>query len=212
MSPLPRIKSLSPELIALGSALAGIFENREQAKESPVWYVPLRLWLRPVPIFTEDSVTLFAEQANVINLHLPYRSRLWRLRQLSADPLQLVVDHYQFKDQSAFWGAATERDRILSITPNDVQLLTAPGCRLTVKVENNANQGYSFRAEPESPIPCKFCAQDKIFQVSLGFEVTSGFLKTFDKGINPETGQPMWGALMGPYSYTKIEDWSGELG
>ena len=211
MSPLPRMKSLSPELIAFGSALAGIFENRDQAKESPIWYVPLRLWLRPVPIFTEDSLTLFAEQANVINMHLPYRSRLWRLRQISADPLQLVVDHYQFKDQSAFWGAATERDRISSITTNDVQHLTAPGCRLNVTVEKTDDQGYSFRAVPQSSTPCEFCSQDKTFQVSLGFEVTAGSLKTFDKGIRPETGQPIWGALMGPYCYTKIEDWSGEL-
>jgi len=206
------MKSLSPELIALAKSLAGIFENRSQAQESPVWYVPLRLWLRPVPLFAEDSLTLFAEQANLVNVHLPYRSRLWRLRQLAADPLQLVVDHYQFIDQPAFKGAGQDRDRLLTITPNDVKLLTPPGCRLTVTVERNAIQGDRFRAFPESAQPCTFCNQAQTFHVALGFEVQPGELKTFDKGINPETGQPLWGALMGPYCFSKIEDWSQEFG
>jgi len=48
--------NFSPQLIALGEYLAGEFDNREH----------LRLWQRPVNLFTEDSITLFAEQASVI--------------------------------------------------------------------------------------------------------------------------------------------------
>ena len=48
------------------------------------------MWQRPVPLFREDSLTLFAEQANVINLDQPYRQRLIRLMQTddAAAPLQ----------------------------------------------------------------------------------------------------------------------------
>ncbi|MBV8887772.1 MAG: hypothetical protein JO235_27770 [Chroococcidiopsidaceae cyanobacterium CP_BM_RX_35] len=51
----------SPELIALAHYLTGKFDNQEQATAEPAWYVHLRLWQRPVPLFTEDSITLFAE-------------------------------------------------------------------------------------------------------------------------------------------------------
>ena len=51
----------SPELIALARYMAGEFDNREQAIADPAWYVHLHLWQRPVPLFLEDSFTLFAE-------------------------------------------------------------------------------------------------------------------------------------------------------
>ncbi|MDJ0689048.1 MAG: CpcT/CpeT family chromophore lyase [Xenococcaceae cyanobacterium MO_188.B32] len=47
--------TLSPQLIALGTYLAGEFDNQQQALAEPAWYVHLRLWKRPVPLFTEDS-------------------------------------------------------------------------------------------------------------------------------------------------------------
>ncbi|MDY7021511.1 MAG: CpcT/CpeT family chromophore lyase, partial [Cyanobacteriota bacterium] len=42
--------SFSPELIALARYLAGEFDNIAQASAEPVWYVPLYLWHRPLPI------------------------------------------------------------------------------------------------------------------------------------------------------------------
>ncbi|MDJ0561083.1 MAG: CpcT/CpeT family chromophore lyase, partial [Microcystis sp. M53599_WE4] len=51
---------MTPELITFGRYLAGEFENQRQAQAEPVWYVHLRLWLRPLPLFREDSIALFA--------------------------------------------------------------------------------------------------------------------------------------------------------
>ena len=65
--------SFSPQLLALADYLSGEFDNREQALAEPIWYVHLRLWQRPIPLFSEDSMTLFAEQASVVNLERPDR-------------------------------------------------------------------------------------------------------------------------------------------
>lgn len=54
--------NFSPQLTALATYLAGEFSNQPQAIEQPAWYVNLRLWIRPVPIFSEDSITLFANR------------------------------------------------------------------------------------------------------------------------------------------------------
>jgi len=62
--------------VTLAQYLTGEFDNREQAIAEPVWYAHLKLWHCPVPLFTKDSITLFAEQANVLTLDQPYRQRL----------------------------------------------------------------------------------------------------------------------------------------
>ncbi len=70
----------SPELIALAHYLAGEFDNRTQAIADPVWYVHLRLWMRPLPfLLFPNSITLFAEQANALTLDQSYRPRFLQL-------------------------------------------------------------------------------------------------------------------------------------
>ncbi|HEY9302185.1 MAG TPA: CpcT/CpeT family chromophore lyase, partial [Phormidium sp.] len=80
--------TISPELIALAQYMAGEFDNREQALADPTWYVHLRLWQRPLPIplFSEPSIALFAEQANILELDKPYRPRIVQLRQVKTAP------------------------------------------------------------------------------------------------------------------------------
>lgn len=197
------------ELITLANYLAGEFENRKQAIAEPIWYVHLHLWIRPTTLFTEDSLTLFAEQASIINLDQPYRPRLLRLRQSNTSPVSIQVEHYMFKDIKAFQGAGRQRELLQQLTPEQVEFL--PGCTLEVKVEQLGANRYHFAAFPISDTPCCFTYQENTYQVSLGFEVNSDELKTYDKGINPETGQGIWGALMGPYRYTKCQDFSDEL-
>jgi hypothetical protein len=45
--------SFSPELTALAEYLAGEFDNSSQAIADPAWYVHLRMWQRPVSLFSK---------------------------------------------------------------------------------------------------------------------------------------------------------------
>lgn len=200
--------TLSSQLIALGTYLAGEFDNKQQALAEPAWYVHLRLWKRPVPLFTQDSITLFAEQASVINLDKPYRPRLFRLRQSETDSQQLKVDYYMFKDISAVKGAGQNPNLLQQITTEQIEFL--PNCSLNIKVEQ-LKSGYCFETFPISDRPCTFTYQNNTYQVSLGFKVTAQELQTYDKGIDPETGKGIWGALMGAYRFTKLQDFSSEI-
>jgi hypothetical protein len=47
--------SFSPQLTALAEYLAGEFDHRTQAIGDPAWYVHLRMWQRPVALFSEDT-------------------------------------------------------------------------------------------------------------------------------------------------------------
>ena len=190
--------------MALGKYLAGEFDNQQQALAQPAWFVHLRLWIRPVPIFAEDSITLFAEQANIVNLDKPYRPRILRLRERE----NLTVEYYAFKDINKIKGAGLNSSLLRQITPEDLDFL--PNCTLKVTT-NNDNGRYSFATTPTSETPCTFSYQGNTFQVYLGFTATAQELQTYDKGIDPATGKATWGALMGSYCFTKRQDFSSEL-
>ena len=196
----------SPQLITLGHYLAGEFDNRQQAIADPAWFVHLRLWKRPVPIFSEDSLVLFAEQANIVNLDKPYRPRLLRLRQ---NGTSLQVQYYMFKDVTAFRGAGQDPELLKQLTPEQIEFL--PECTLNVESEQLASHGDRFKTTPASGKPCSFTYQGNTYQISLGFEVTSDELQIYDKGIDPNTGKATWGALMGPFRFRKRQDFSSEF-
>ncbi|MGB5635390.1 MAG: chromophore lyase CpcT/CpeT [Waterburya sp.] len=188
----------SPQLTALATYLAGEFSNQSQALEEPAWYVNLRLWIRTVPIFTDDSITLFAEQANVNKLDQPYRPRILRLRQRET----IEVEFYMFEDLATARGAGQNKDLIEQITPEKIKFLS--NCTLKVKTKQLNNGTYCFETTPMTQEPCKVTYQGTTFQVFLGFKATANELLTYDKGIDPQTGQGTWGALMGAYRFSKL--------
>ena len=196
---------ISPQLTALANYLAGEFSNQQQAWGQPAWYVNLRLWIRPVPIFTDDSITLFAEQANILKLDLPYRPRILRLRERET----IEVEFYMFKDLATARGAGQNKDLIEQITPQTIEFL--PNCTLKVDTQKINSGEYCFDTSPVTAEPCSVTYQGTTFQVFLGFKATANKLLTYDKGIDPKTGTGTWGALMGPYEFSKIRDFSEDL-
>lgn len=200
---------MTPELKALASYMAGEFDNREQAIADPAWYVHLHLWQRPVPLFTEDSVTLFAEQANIVNLDKPYRPRILRLYQDKTVPRKLQVQYYMIKDLESVRGAGQNLGKLQQITVEQLELL--PNCILDVSYQSVAADSYEFKATAPPDTCCTFSYQNATYQVSLGFEATSQEFRSFDKGIDPKTGKAIWGALLEPFRFTKRRDFAGEL-
>lgn len=197
--------NLSPELQALGNYLAGEFDNQQQALEQPAWYVHLRLWMRPVSLFTEDSITLYAEQASVVNIDRPYRPRILRLRSRET----IEIEYYMFDDIEWIAGSARDRSKLAQITTEKIKFL--PNCTLTVTRETISPGNYRFKTTPAKDTPCSFTYQGNNFQVFLGLETTEKELLTYDKGIDPITGKGIWGALLGAYRFKKIQDFSSEL-
>ena len=201
--------NFSPELIALARYMAGEFDNQQQAIAEPAWYVHLRLWQRPVPLFVEDSLTLYAEQANIVNLNKPYRPRILRLWQSDTAPASLQVQYYMLKNIKAIQGAGRNPELLRQLTPEQLEFL--PGCTLTVEQRQIVPTSYKFSASSTTDTPCRFCYQGNTYQVSLGFEATSEEFRSYDKGIDPTTGKAIWGALLGPFRFKKRQDFAAEL-
>ncbi|OKH29239.1 chromophore lyase CpcT/CpeT [Chroogloeocystis siderophila] len=192
--------TLSSQLKALAQYLTGEFTNQEQAIAEPAWYVHLRLWHQPVAVFTEDSYTLFAEQANIVKLDQPYRQRLIRLQQ-RPDDVALQVQYYMPKNPTTLRGAGANPDILKMLTPEDFELL--PGCLLDVTV-NRLERDYHFKATLPSDRRCCFSYAGNTVQVSIGFEASPEEFLSYDKGIDSTTGKATWGAILGPYRFRKL--------
>ncbi|MGL5065716.1 MAG: chromophore lyase CpcT/CpeT [Microcoleus sp.] len=203
--------TLSPELRALANYMAGEFDNREQALAEPTWYVHLRLWQRPlpVPLFSEPSITLFAEQASIVNSDKPYRPRIVQLRHSTSSAGMLEAQYYMLRDITAFQGAGSNPDLLKQLTSEQIQLL--PSCKLSVTVQDLDTNGYRFRASLPPDTVCCFAYEGQNYQVNLGFEACASEFLSYDKGISPSTGKPIWGALMGPFKFVKRQDFASEV-
>jgi hypothetical protein len=193
--------SLSQDLQTLGEYLAGEFDNQVQATAEPIWYVHLRLWQRPVNLFAEDSITLFAEQANVINLDHPYRQRIIRLFPGGDSKTQLQVQYYIPKEPDALKGAGLNPALLNTLTHDQLEFL--PGCSLKVSQQTLGDNNYQFTASQPPNTCCRFTYLGNSIQVALGFEATAKEFYSYDKGIDPQTGKATWGAILGPYRYAK---------
>lgn len=194
---------MTPELSILGGYLAGEFDNGQQALANPAWIVHLRLWKRPVPLFTGNSITLFAEQANMLNPEQPYRPRILRLSQRDKFA-HIDVQYYMLRNINKFLGGGSNPELLKKITPEDIEAL--PGCSLLIQTQTNNFNKYQFTTTNPNKKPCSFTYKGKIYCISLGFKATLGELEIYDKGINPKTGKGTWGALMEPFRFKKLED------
>jgi hypothetical protein len=190
-------------VLTLAQWLAGMFENQAQSHEQPAWFVNLRLWHRPLPFRIHGNLALFAEQANALYIDRPYRQRVIVLQE-TGQLQQFQAQYLAFKQPDRFRGAGANVDRLTTLTLDDLELL--PGCVLTVTQQNG-----SFQAQPEPDARCYFQYDGQRRQVVLGFEVGEGWFRSFDRGVDPDTGQSLWGAIIGAYVFNKCQDFAAEL-
>ena len=203
-------------LSTLAAYLAGEFENQAQAVAEPAWYVHLKLWQRPIPALSNASTyTLFLEQASVGALKPPYRQRILQLSQ-KAD--QLRGQYFALSAPAKFVGAGADPSLLAGFSEAD--LVSLPNSEAHIQYQPLPMGGYQFQAAlPEGQL-CSFEYDGQRRYVYLGFDIVlktapekkspegnaSGNtieLLTYDKGIDPDTGRGLWGALMGPFRMVK---------
>lgn len=194
---------LSSALVTLAQWLAGEFENTAQSQEQPAWFVHLRLWHRPLPWRVDGNLALFAEQANVLYLDQPYRQRILVLQE-TASPNQLRVQYFAVPSPEQVRGAGANPALLQALNPADLEYL--PGCELLVTCTPD-----TYTAKPPTGAKCCFQYNGEMRQVVLGFQAYSSRYLSYDRGVDPQTGQALWGAIMGAYDFQKCRDFATEL-
>lgn len=195
----------------LAHHLAGEFENQQQAIADPVWYVHLRLWHQPLPHLCDaDHIYFYAEQASLVRLEYPYRPRIFCLTAPDrATPDAPITVRYAMLNETERWrGGGTDPDRLREMAPTDFQFLE--GC--TLAISPGPSPDLEFQARPDLACRCCFTIDGQIRQVSLGFDAGRDRFNSYDKGIDPDTGKNLWGAIMGPFQFSRRQDFRDHLG
>ncbi len=159
--------------------------------EQPVWFIPVRLWYVAVEGLFPEGIGFFTEQVSEHLLDQPYRSRVL---QLLDEPLRL--ENYRLKDQPAWAGAALATERLLKLTPQDLDFL--PGC--TILLEKHS-ESYLGRMQPGGG--CRLSSQDTAY-VEIELELRADRFITLDRGFDSTTGTQTWGSRAGAYQYLKL--------
>ncbi len=208
------LSSLNDPLTVLAGYLAGEFENERQAAAEPAWYVHLRLWQRPIPsLSSAQTFTFFLEQQTVMSGQLPYRQRILQITD-SAKADQLKGQYFALKDPLKFRGAGQDADILKGIGQRDLVALPNSGAVIRYQAAGGLENGYQFQSALKDGELCSFDYGGQTRYVYLGFDIgpkeepkgpeaNTILLKTYDKGIDPDTGRGLWGALMGPFQMVK---------
>lgn len=199
---------LASPLSTLVAYLAGEFENQAQAAANPAWYVHLRLWQRLVPSLSTGQVyTLFLEQANVVSGQPPYRQRILQLTEPPDRASgRLRGQYFALSDPLQFRGGGSDPALLNDLTADD--LVNLSNSEALIQYQPLAQQqGYQFRAALPSGQLCSFEYGNQQKYVYLGFDIAPKpgaiELLTYDKGVDPDTGKGLWGALIGPFQMIK---------
>ncbi|MDR9405109.1 MAG: chromophore lyase CpcT/CpeT [Halothece sp. Uz-M2-17] len=183
--------------LKLAQWLAGEFSNESQALSQPAWFVNLKLWHRPLPFLIDGNYALFAEQAPTLKLEQAYRQRILVIQPATAtEPMK--VQYYAFNEHQKWRGAGRNPQILDTLTLEEIKKL--PGCVLNVTSRED-----QFFAQPSANSVCQFYIGGNLCQIELGFAVTTEEFRSYDKGIDPETQKPIWGALIAPYQFQKIK-------
>ena len=195
---------ITAQLNQLATALAGEFDNRQQALADPVWYLHLRLWYRPLPkgLFA-DGYGFFIEQISVASGQPPYRQRILHLTLKDTQPWG---QFYALADPSAYVGSATEPDRLTGLTRG--ALIDLPTCALEIQFLPTT---ATFQARLPGDSLCRFTVNGVTTCVRLLLDIgpeslaanSPMVLQMGDRGVDPDTGQATWGPLMGPFRLVK---------
>ncbi|PZO45848.1 MAG: chorismate mutase [Phormidesmis priestleyi] len=218
----------SAPLMALATYLSGEFENRQQAAAEPAWYVHLRLWQRPVPSLCDSKTyTFFLEQASVAAGTPPYRQRILQItsdsNQLDSSQMdlsqmdlsetnQLRGQYFGLVDPLQFQGAGVRPTLLNSLSAKALVSLPNSGAKIVYQPGLLPNS-YQFQSALQDGQYCSFDYDNQRRYVYLGFEIGPQTgdrieLNIYDKGVDPDTGRGLWGALMGPFKMVKQASFS----
>jgi CpeT/CpcT family (DUF1001) len=197
MTPTP-----SSNVMQLARWMAADFSNQAQAFENPPFFAHIRVAMRPLPIDLLNGVSLLLEQAYDIALNEPYRMRVLKL--VDRENELIEIENYLVTDESEFYGAARQPDRLTTLTPE--RLTKLAGCSHLVERKGHGFSGYVQ--------PGKCCIVHRNGQdtyLASTFEIDADRFSSLDRGCDLETDARVWGSIAGPFEFVRTASFADEI-
>lgn len=191
----------SLDIKTLAQWMAGDFSNKEQAYANPPFFAHIRVCMRPLSSELFGGTSLFLEQAYDFMLNQPYRLRVLKFKTVED---RIELENYKVKDENLFFGASRDRDRLQQLTPEMIEKMN--GCDMNVTWTGNFFQGQIK--------PGKACIVERKGRTTYldnSFEVDGSKLISYDRGLDPETDELVWGSVAGPFHFEMINSFADEV-
>lgn len=191
----------STDLKSLASLMAGDFSNQTQAYENPPFFAHIRVCMRPLPPEILSGTSLFLEQAYDFMLNKPYRLRVFKLS-VVGDKIEL--ENYKVREEEKFYGASRDRSKLANLSLEDLEKL--PGCDMDVTWN-----GTCFVGKIKPGKACIVERKGKITYLDNSFEINQEKLISYDRGLDPETDEQVWGSIAGPFHFKQTMSFAEEM-
>ena len=193
--------SHSTDIITLARWMASDFSNQAQAFENPPFFAHIRVCMRPLPVELLGGVSLYLEQAYDIELNSPYRVRVLKLVPI-AD--RIDIENYAIVNEEQFYGASRDLQKLQELKKAEFKLM--PGCTFITHWT-----GSSFKGRVEPGKGCMVVRKGKKTYLDSEFEIDGEKFISHDRGRDPETDAHVWGALAGPFEFTRRASFADEI-
>ena len=191
----------STDIVTLARWMAADFSNQAQAFENPPFFAHIRVCMRPLPVEVLGGLSLYLEQAYDIELHFPYRVRVLKL--VPVDD-RIDIENYAIENEEQFYGASRDLQKLQELKKAEFKLM--PGCTFLTHWT-----GSSFKGRVEPGKGCMVVRKGKNTYLDSEFEIDGDKFISHDRGRDPETDAHVWGALAGPFEFTRRASFADEI-
>jgi len=191
----------STDIVNLARWMAADFSNQAQAFENPPFFAHIRVCMRPLPVEFLDGVSLYLEQAYDIEINSPYRVRVLKLVPAGD---RIDIENYAIENEEQFYGASRDLQKLQELKKAEFKLM--PGCTFITHWT-----GSSFKGRVEPGKGCMVVRKGKNTYLDSEFEIDGDKFISHDRGRDPETDAHVWGALAGPFEFTRRASFADEI-
>lgn len=189
------------DLILLAQWLAGDFSNQKQAAENPALYPHIHVFFRPLPFEGFSGIWFYSEQSYDYDLWNPYRQGVHRLIDQNN---QVYIENYKLQAPMLYAGAGHNQDILRTVPPDQIERRF--GCSMVFKRE-----GEKFLGMVEPGKACLIERNGRTSYLKSEVELTNCSWVSWDRGLDLETDQQLWGADTGPLRFEKLASFAAEL-
>lgn len=188
-------------LYELASLMAGDFSNRQQSDADPKNYAHIRIFFRPLPWEFFSGVGFYSEQVYDYDLWSPYRQGIHRLVDLGD---RIYIENYRLKEAENYAGSGHNRDILLTIPHDSIE--RRHNCSMVFHKE-----GELFRGSVEPGNKCLIHRKGVDTYLVSEVELTQTTWISWDRGMDLNSHQQIWGSAKGPLKFAKKESFAAEL-
>lgn len=187
-------------LLTLAHWIAGDFSNQQQAFEDAKNYAHIHVFFRPLPRDFFGGIGFYSEQVYDYDLWRPYRQGVHRFIDRGED---IYIENYSLQNPMFYAGAGRELSILRSIKPDKID--RRYHCSMIFQRQGNLFRG---RVEGNSCFIEKY--GKKTYLVS-DVELTENTFVSFDRGLDVDNHEQVWGSTAGALKFVKIQNFAAEV-